>query len=82
IGKGMVDHFVNHHQGIQSKVGKSIDKQRALATDISILKEYLQRFYTLKSRYKLLSKDVWNTDEKRFTIRSGTSRTVLCCTSR
>ena len=49
IGKGWVDRFVNRHSGIQSKVGKSIDKQRALATDVSVLRKHLDRFYTLRS---------------------------------
>ncbi|RPB03901.1 hypothetical protein L873DRAFT_1668683, partial [Choiromyces venosus 120613-1] len=82
IGKGRVDDFVNHHQGIQSKVGKSIDKQRVLTIDISILKEHLERFYTLKSRNKVLPENVWNIDEKEFKMGLGTGRIVLYCTGR
>jgi len=53
IGKGWVDRFVKRHPGIQSKVGKSINKQRALATDAAILREHLERFYVLRSRYHI-----------------------------
>ena len=49
IGKGWIDRFVNRHPGIQTKVGRSIDKQRALATDIAILREHLERFYVLRA---------------------------------
>jgi len=83
IGKGWVDRFVQRHPGIiQTKVGKSLDKQRALATDISILKEHLERFYLLKSRYHVLPQNVWNTDEKGFAMGLGVGGTGLCRTGR
>ena len=82
IGKDWVDRFVSRHPGIQSKVGKSIDKQRALATDISILRTHLDRFYTLKSRYDVLPENIWNTDEKGFAMGLGGGGTVLCRTGR
>ena len=82
IGKGWVDHIVNKHPGIQTKVGKSIDKQRALAKDVAILKKHLERFYVLKSRYHVLPENVWNTDEKGFAMGLGGGGTVLCRTGR
>ena len=82
IGKGWVDEFVSRHPGIQSKAGKSIDKQRALATDISILRKDLDRFYTLNSRYHVLPENIWNTDEKGFAMGLGEGGTVLCRTGR
>ena len=82
IGKGWVDRFVNRHPGIQTKVGKSIDKQRALATDVAILKEHLEQFYLLKSRYHVLPENVWNTDEKGLAMGLGGGETVLCRTGR
>jgi len=82
IGKGWVDQFVQKHPGIQTKVGKCLDKQRALATDISILKEHLERFYLLKSRYHVLPQSFWNTDEKEFAMGLGAGGTVLCRTGR
>ena len=82
IGKGWVDRFVNRHSGIQSKVGKSIDKQRALATDVSVLRKHLDRFYTLRSRYHVLPENTWNTDEKGFAMGLGGGGTVICRTGR
>ena len=82
IGKGWVDRFVKRHPGIQSKVGKSIDKQRALANDAAILREHLERFYVLRSRYHVLPENVWNTDEKGFAMGLGAGGTVLCRTGR
>jgi len=82
IGKGWVDELVGRHPGIQSKAGKSIDKQRALATDISIFRKDLDRFYTLKSRYHVLPENIWNTDEKGFAMGLEGGGTVLWRTGR
>jgi len=82
MGKDWVDRFVIGHSGIMSKVGKSIDKQRDLGTKVPILKNYLERFYMLKSRYHVLPENVRNTDEKSFAIGLGAGRRVLCHTRR
>jgi len=82
IGKYWVNHFVCRYQDIQSKVGKNIDKQRALATDIAILQKPLEGFYILKSQYHVLSENVWNTHEKGLAMGLGGGGTVLSRTER
>lgn len=82
IGKRWVDRIVKRYSVIQTKIDKSLDKQRALATDVAILKEHLERFHVLKSRYHVLPENVWNTDEKGFAIGLGAGDTMLCRTGR
>jgi len=78
IGKHWVDRFIARHPEIQSKVGKTLDKQRSLATDPAIFKEHLNRFYNMRCKYHIKPENTWNTDEKGFAMGLGGGGTILC----
>ena len=81
IGKRWLDWFLQRHPESDSKVGKTIDKQRALATNQAGFEKHLNRFQQTKSRYKVQDGDTWNTDEKGFAIGLSLGGTVICWAS-
>ena len=82
IGKRWLDRFLQRHTELDSKVGKTIDKQRALATNQAGFDKHLNRFQQTKSRYRVEDSDTWNTDEKGFAIGLSLGGTVICRSSR
>ena len=78
IGKHWVDQFIARHPEIQSKVGKTLDKQHLLATDPEIFKELLNGFYNMPCKYDIKTENTWNTDEKEFAIGLERGGTILC----
>jgi len=82
IRKDWVDRFITRHAEIQSKVGKTLDKQRSLATDPEIFKEHLNRYYNMRCKYHIKPENSWNTDKKGFAIGLGGGGTILCHTGR
>lgn len=82
IGKFWLDRFLGRNPEIKAKVGKAIDKQRALATNKAGFTKHLNRFQQTKSRHHVLDGDTWNTHEKGFAIGIASGGTVICRASR
>jgi hypothetical protein len=82
IGKYWLERFLRRHPEIEAKVGKTIDKQRALATNATGFNQHLDRFQQTKSRYHVRDGNIWNTDEKGFAIGLALGGTVICRASR
>jgi len=82
IGKHWVDRFIARHPEIQSKVGKSLDKQYSGGMDPEIFKEHLNHFYNICCKYHIKPENSWNTDEKGLAKGLGGGGTSLCCGGR
>ena len=74
IGKFLLDRFLGRNPEIKAKVGKAIDKQRALATIEAGFTKNLNRFQRTNSQHHVLDGDTWNTDEKGFAMGLATGQ--------
>jgi len=81
-GEHWLNRFLGRHPDLDSKVGRCLDKERALATDLDSFKKHLDRFYHIRCRFHVRDEDTWNTDEKGFAIGLGGAGTLICCASR
>lgn len=79
MGKYWHKHFFEQYSHLDSKVGKTLDKERALTTNLDSFKVHLNLFYNIKCKFNVISENIWNTDEKGFTIGlSGVGVLVYC----
>ena len=82
VGEHWLNRFLGRHPDLDSKVGRCLDKERALATDLDSFKKHLDRFYHIRCRFHVRDEDTWNTDEKGFAIGLGGAGTLIGRASR
>jgi len=67
---------------LDSKVGKTLDKERALASDLDSFKIHLDRFYHIKCKFHVSKVNTWNPDEKGLAISLSWAGVIVCRMSR
>jgi len=82
VEKHWLSHFVGRHPDSDAKVGRCLDRERALATDLNYFKMHLDRFYHIRCKFHVKDEDTWNTDEKGFAIGLGGAGTPIYRASR
>jgi len=82
LGDHRLQRFLRRHPHLDSKVGKTLDKERALAMDLDSFKIHLDRFYHIKCKFHVSNENTWNTNEKGFTIGIGGAGVLVCRASR
>ena len=58
--------FLSRHKGIKTKYIPPLDKERALAQDPQILKDWFELYRRIKAQYNVRDRDIYNMDEKGF----------------
>jgi cell division septum initiation protein DivIVA len=64
LGVNWVQKWLNRHPQLKSKYIPPLDKQRAMAQDGMIVRDYFQLFADAKAKYKVEWADIYNMDEK------------------
>jgi len=82
LGEHWLQRFLGRHSDLDSKVGKTLDKETALATDLDSFKIHQDHFYHIKCKFHVSNENTWNTDEKGFAIGIGGAGVLVCCVSR
>jgi len=82
LGEYRLQRFLGRHPDLDSKVRQTLDKERALATDLDSFKIHLDRFYDIKCKFHVSNENTWNTDEKGFAIGIGGAGVLVCQASR
>ena len=66
LGKNWVQKFLSRHKEIKTKYIPPLDKERALAQDPQILKDWFELYGRIKAQYNVRDGDIYNMDEKGF----------------
>ena len=66
LGKNWVQKFLSRHKEIKTKYIPPLDKERALAQDPQILKDWFELYRRIKAQYNVRDGDIYNMDEKGF----------------
>jgi len=82
VGKHWRIGFLGRHPDLDAKVGRCLDKKRALATDLDSFKMHLDRIDHIWCKFYVKDEDTWNMDEKGFAIELGGAGTIVCHASR
>ena len=78
LGKHWTDRFLKRHPDIAHKVARPINKDRALAQEPARLESFFNRLSEVRSRFKIIDEDIWNSDEKGFAIGQAIGGKVFC----
>lgn len=78
IGEHWPWRFLSWHPDLDSEVGRQLDRERALATDLDSFKNHLDHFYHIQCKFHVKDEDTWNTDRKGFAIELERAGTMIC----
>ncbi len=66
IGINWPQKFMKRHPSIKSAYIPSLDKERVIAQDPTILQDWFQLYLRVRSEYEVQDCDIYNMDEKGF----------------
>ncbi len=76
VGQRWVTRFIQRHNFL-IQAQKIRDKERHLAEDEDIVKEYFQKLQNIIQKYGITPESIWNMDETGFQIGVGKSKMVV-----
>lgn len=82
LGIHWTEWYLKRHPEISFKVARPINKDRALAQEPVRINGFYNRLGEVRSRYKIIDDDVWNSDEKGFAIGLAIGGKVFCRSGR
>lgn len=78
LGKNWTERFLKQHPALSFRVAQPINKDRALAQEPVRVNGFYNRLSEVRSRYKIIDDDVWNSDEKGFAIGLAIGGKIFC----
>jgi len=78
VGEHWLSCFFGRHPDLDAKVGRCLDREWALATDLDSFKMHLDWFYHIRCKFHVKDEDTRNTDGKGFAIGLGGASTIIC----
>jgi len=77
VGEQWLTRILGGHPDLDFKIGRCLDRERALATDLDSFRKDCDCFYHIQCKFHVKEKDPWNTDEKGFAIGLGGAGTMI-----
>ena len=78
LGKNWVSQFLKRHPRLALKLSTQLERQRAYANDLEILRDYFAKLGGLIRQYGLGPAQIFNMDEKGFMMGLAAKAKVLC----
>lgn len=66
LGVDWVHKFLDRHPLLKTAFVLPLDKERVMAQDLQIFKDWFTLYASAKSEYSIKDSDIWNMDEKGF----------------
>jgi len=63
-GEHWLTHFLGRYPDLDSRIGRCMDRERALATDLDSFGNHLDRCSHIRCKFHVKDEDTWTTDEK------------------
>ena len=82
VGKRFLDRFRKRHAALSSHFTQGINRERALASDSTVLNHFFNCLVEILSWYYILPENIWNMDEKGFLLGVSSREKVLCRSTR
>jgi hypothetical protein len=68
LGPTWLRGFLNRHPAVSARYSTTLDRQRAFANQPGPIKDYFKKLKAVIARYKIRDENIWNMDEKGFTL--------------
>lgn len=76
------DHFLHRHTDVASWMARNINRECTLANNEERIQTFYSRLQEVRSRFHIKAEDIWNFDEKGFSIGQSDTRKVFCRANR
>jgi len=78
VGKRFTNRFLNGHSELRKRLARPLSTERASATDSLSINHFFALLAGVKSRLKIHPRNIWNADEKGFSLGVGSKEKVIC----
>ena len=78
VGKRFTNWFLNRHHELRKRLARPLSSERASATDSLSINHLFDLLADVKSRFKIHPWNIWNADEKGFSLGVGGKEQVIC----
>ena len=78
LGKTWLERFLSRHSKVCSKFGPNLDRQRALAGSPRPIIDYFHKLKRALGEYNFLPENIYDMDEKGFTLSMLNRAKVIC----
>jgi len=78
VGKRFTNRFLKHHPELRKRLARPLSSEWASATDFSSINHFIDLLADVKSRFKIHPQNIWNADEKGFSLGVGSKEEVIC----
>ena len=78
VGKRFTNRFLRCHPELRKRLARPLSSERASATNFSSINHFLNQLANIKSRSKIHPRNIWNADEKGFSLGVGGKEQVIC----
>ena len=82
LGPTCMRGFINRNPAISACYSTPMDRQRAFANHPGPIKDYFKKLKAVISKYRILEENMWNMDEKGFTLGIADRSKVIARTGR
>ena len=69
---------MNRHPELRKRLARPLSSERASATDSLSINHLFDLLADVKSRFKIHPRNIWNADEKGFSLGMGSKEQVIC----
>jgi hypothetical protein len=77
LGKNWVQRFVRRHEEVRNAISRPISIDRFLAMEDERIQQYFDRYEELTTRHSIAIQNIWNMDEKGFSIGQIQNGTII-----
>lgn len=64
LGKNWVPRFIKQHPSARGRLSRQLDRNRAKADNVDILRDFFQKYKSIIERYNIRSQNIYNFNEK------------------
>lgn len=82
LGKNWITRFLDRYPDLAGKFSTQIDRQRVFANNPIILHDYFNKLQKLLRKHRFLPENIWNMDEKGFSLGFSSRAKVICRAAR
>ena len=78
VGKRFTNRFLKRHPELRKRLARPLSSERVSATNFSSINHFFDLLADVKSRFKIQPRNIWNADEKGFSLGVGGKEQVIC----